>query len=356
MNRIEVSLGSRSYPILIGQGLLDRIGEFCAPLHASSIAIVTNDVLERLHLPTVVQSFTNAGVKPTTIVVPDGESHKTLPSWSGILDQLLASRLDRRSLIVALGGGVIGDLAGFAAASYQRGIPFVQVPTTLLSQVDSSVGGKTGVNHPAGKNMIGAFYQPQLVIIDTTTLDTLPDRELHAGLAEIIKYGLIRDREFFAWLEGNIDRLLARDSQALEHAIETSCRHKAEIVANDETEQGERALLNLGHTFGHAIEAGLGYGQWLHGEAVATGMVMAARLSSRLGWITAAEVERISQLLAHCDLPVEAPKLGADRFIELMTHDKKTIGGRIRLVLLKSIGEGIVTSDAAMAELREIVA
>lgn len=356
MRTIEVALGARTYPIHIGDGLLPRIAEFCGQLRPTSIAIVTNDVLERLHLPAVEESFARAGMRTTTVVVPDGESLKTLESWSGILDRLLAARLDRKSLLVALGGGVIGDLGGFAAAVYQRGIPFVQVPTTLLSQVDSSVGGKTGVNHPAGKNMIGAFYQPRLVLIDTSTLMTLPDRELRAGLAEVIKYGLIRDRAFFEWLEENIERLLRRDREALVHAIETSCRHKAEVVASDETEQGERALLNLGHTFGHAIEAGLGYGEWLHGEAVAAGSALAARLSARLGWLAAADVERIEQIFTTCGLPTDAPKLGPDRYLELMMHDKKSIGGKIRLILLREIGNAVVWGDTPIETMREIVA
>jgi 3-dehydroquinate synthase len=356
MRTIDVALGARSYPIHIGDDLLPRIAEFCEPLGATSIAIVTNDVLERLHLPAVAGSLARAGMHTTSIVIPDGESHKTMETWSGILDRLLAARLDRKSLLVALGGGVIGDLGGFAAAVYQRGIPFVQVPTTLLSQVDSSVGGKTGVNHPAGKNMIGAFYQPRLVLIDTGTLVTLPDRELRAGLAEVIKYGLIRDRGFFEWLERNVERLLRRDHDALVHAIETSCRHKAEVVANDETEQGERALLNLGHTFGHAIEAGLGYGEWLHGEAVATGTVLAARLSARLGWLAASDVERIERIFKTCGLPTDAPRLGPDRYLELMAHDKKSIGGRIRLILLRGIGDAVVWGDTPLAALRETVA
>jgi 3-dehydroquinate synthase len=355
MRTIDVALGERSYPIHIGAGLLPKIAEFCEAFRATSIAIVTNDVLERLHLPAVAESFAGAGMRTTTVVVPDGESLKTLESWSGILDRLLAARLDRKSLLVALGGGVIGDLGGFAASAYQRGIPFVQVPTTLLSQVDSSVGGKTGVNHPAGKNMIGAFYQPRLVLIDTATLGTLPDRELRAGLAEVIKYGLIRDPAFFEWLERNIERLLLRDPDAIVHAIETSCRHKAEVVANDETEQGERALLNLGHTFGHAIEAGLGYGEWHHGEAVAAGSVLAARLSARLGWLTASDVARIERIFAKCGLPTDAPKLGPDRYLELMAHDKKSIGGKVRLILLRGIGDAVVWGDTPTEFLRETV-
>ncbi|MEO8134712.1 MAG: 3-dehydroquinate synthase, partial [Betaproteobacteria bacterium] len=251
--------------------------------------------------------------------------------------------------------GVIGDMAGFAAACYQRGVDFIQIPTTLLSQVDSSVGGKTGINHPLGKNMVGAFYQPRLVVIDTSTLSTLPERELRAGLAEVIKYGLIRDRDFFGWLETNINALLARDPEALAHAIEVSCRQKAGIVASDETEQGERALLNFGHTFGHAIEAGLGFGTWLHGEAIAAGMVMAARLSARLGWLRSSDVDRIVTLLAVAGLPTQAPVLGVDRYLELMLRDKKTVSGTLRLILLKAIGEAVVTADAPLEDLRTIL-
>jgi len=289
------------------------------------------------------------------IEIPDGESHKTIETWCGVLDRMLGARLDRRSAVLALGGGVVGDVAGFAAATYQRGIDFVQIPTTLLSQVDSSVGGKTGVNHPLGKNQIGAFYQPRLVVIDTATLSTLPDRELRAGLAEVIKYGLIRDRAFFEWLEANMRSLLARDPEALAHAIEVSCRHKAEVVANDETEQGERALLNFGHTFGHAIEAGLGYGEWLHGEAIAAGMVSAARLSARLGWIEASDVDRIVAVLAAAGLPIVSPPLGADRYLELMSRDKKVVAGSLRLILLKSIGEAVMTAEVPLADLRAVL-
>ena len=278
-----------------------------------------------------------------------------MATWTHVHDCLLAARLDRKSAVLALGGGVVGDIAGFAAATYQRGISFIQVPTTLLAQVDSSVGGKTGVNHPLGKNMIGAFYQPELVVIDTSTLATLPLRELRAGLAEVIKYGLIRDRDFFAWLEANAQALLARDPAAMAHAIEVSCRHKAEVVANDETEQGERAMLNLGHTFGHAIEAGLGFGTWLHGEAVAAGTVMAARLSARLGWLPEPEVDRIASLLSAVGLPIEGPAFGADRYLELMAHDKKVIAGIMRLILLRAMGEGVVVSDAPVGDVRAVL-
>jgi len=356
MRTLDVRLGARSYPIHIGDRLFDRLPELTRIGDASSVAIVTNDVLEKLWLPAIRSSLESAGVHPrATIVVPDGEAQKTLQTWSHIQDRLLASRLDRKSVIIALGGGVVGDLAGFAAATYQRGIALVQLPTTLLSQVDSSVGGKTGVNHPAGKNMIGAFYQPGAVIIDTATLSTLPDRELSAGLAEVIKYGLIRDRAFFEWLETNIDALLARDQAALSYAIETSCRHKAEIVANDETEQGERALLNFGHTFGHAIEAALGYGEWLHGEAVAAGMVLAAQTSTTRGWMTREDASRIENLITRARLPIAAPALGAARWLELMAYDKKAVRGRIKLILLESIGHAVVDDTTSRETLTAVV-
>ena len=285
-------------------------------------------------------------------MLPDGESHKDWPTLNLIFDGLLGERCDRSTTLIALGGGVVGDMVGFAAATYQRGVPFIQVPTTLLSQVDSSVGGKTAINHPLGKNMIGAFYQPKLVLADTSVLNTLPDRELKAGLAEVIKYGLIRDLPFLDWIEANIARLLARDPDALAEAVERSCRNKAEVVAADETEQGERATLNLGHTFGHAIETGMGYGQWLHGEAVAAGVVMAADLSRRLGWLSDADVERVRAIHVRAGLPVKGAPLGADRYLELMAHDKKVTDGTLRLVLLRQIGRAVITSEAASADIR----
>jgi 3-dehydroquinate synthase len=315
------------------------------------VGLVTNSTIETIYLEPVRASFSAAGIATVPVVIPDGEEHKTIATWALVQDQLLAARLDRKCAVVALGGGVVGDIAGFAAATYQRGIDLIQVPTTLLSQVDSSVGGKTGVNHPLGKNLIGAFYQPRVVVIDIATLATLPERELRAGLAEVIKYGLIRDPLFFDWLEQNIGPLLARDPEALAYAIELSCRHKAAVVANDETEQGERALLNFGHTFGHAIENGLGYGEWLHGEAVAAGMVLAARLSERLGWLHGDAVARIVALLERAGLPVTAPALGADRYLDLMARDKKVISGSLRLILLKAIGEAVVTEEASRQEI-----
>jgi 3-dehydroquinate synthase len=291
--------------------------------------------------------------KLSEVILPDGERYKNLETWNLIFDGLLRQRFNRRCTIVALGGGVIGDMAGFAAACYQRGVPFIQIPTTLLSQVDSSVGGKTGINHALGKNMIGAFYQPRCVIADTDTLNTLEDRELSAGIAEVVKYGLIRDPQFFDWLEENMDALLARDPNALAYAIERSCRNKAEVVAADELEAGQRALLNLGHTFGHAIETGMGYGEWLHGEAVGAGMCMAAELSRRLGWMDSADCERSLNLIRRARLPVAPPpQIGTERFLELMAVDKKVLDGGLRLVLMKGIGNTLVTGDFDPAELR----
>jgi 3-dehydroquinate synthase len=352
MRTLTLDLGPRSYPIHIGSGLLARPGLLAAAIPGKRVAIVTNETVAPLYLEPVRHAL--AGFAPLEIVLPDGEQHKTLDTLNRVYTRLLEERCDRGTTIVALGGGVIGDIAGFAAASYQRGVPFVQVPTTLLAQVDSSVGGKTGVNHALGKNMIGAFWQPRAVIIDTDTLNTLPDRELSAGLAEVIKYGLIRDPEFLVWLETSIDRLLTRDPAATAHAIERSCRNKAEVVAADETESGVRAILNLGHTFGHAIETGMGYGAWLHGEAVAAGMVMAADLSRRLGWLSEADVARIARLVARARLPVKPPAaLGAERFRSLMSVDKKVQAGKLRLVLLRRLGEAVVTGDFPPAALDE---
>jgi 3-dehydroquinate synthase len=354
--RVDVSLRERSYPIYIGEGLLPAVGKLIGARPGTTAAIVTNTVVGELYSSAVHKELERSGFTVVSITIPDGEIHKTVETWSSIHDRLLAAKLDRKSLVVALGGGVVGDLAGFAAATYQRGIDMIQIPTTLLSQVDSSVGGKTGVNHPRGKNLIGAFYQPRLVVIDTSTLATLPDRELRAGLAEVIKYGLIRDRAFFDWLESNITALVNKDPAALAHAIEVSCRHKAEIVANDETEQGERALLNLGHTFGHAIEAGVGYGEWLHGEAVAAGTVLAARLSARMGWLDPNDVNRIVDLFVKAGLPTRAPALGVDRYLELMSRDKKVVAGSLRLILLNAIGKGVITDEANTEQLRATLA
>lgn len=349
MQSLTVELGERAYPIHIGRGLIDH-GELIRPLLKQPRAIVvTNTTVAPLYLARLSGALKAAAVEVVELVLPDGEQYKTWETLNLVFDALLQNRCERSTTLIALGGGVIGDMGGFAAACYQRGMPFIQVPTTLLSQVDSSVGGKTAINHPLGKNMIGAFYQPQLVLADTDTLNTLPDRELSAGLAEIIKYGLIRDLPFLAWLEANIERLLARESEALAEAILRSCANKAEVVAADERETGERALLNFGHTFGHAIETGMGYGVWLHGEAVAAGMMIAAELSARLGWIGAEDVSRVEKILLRARLPVTAPALPLSSYLEYMRHDKKVEGGRLRLVLCREIGKAVV-SDIATDE------
>ncbi len=339
---LEVDLGDRSYPIVIGQSLLNAPDLIARHIRGNRVAVITNTVVGPLYLDRLVGLLTQAGKQVTTVVLPDGEEEKNWASVMRVFDTLLAEKCDRKTTLVALGGGVIGDLTGFAAATYMRGVPFVQVPTTLLAQVDSSVGGKTGINHPLGKNMIGAFYQPQAVLADTATLNTLPPRELSAGLAEVIKHGAIIDPAFFGWIEANIDRLLARDADALAHAIQRSCEIKAEVVRQDEREGGLRAILNFGHTFGHAIESGLGYGEWLHGEAVGCGMVMAADLSYRLGFIEADARDRIARLVAAAGLPVRAPNLGDQRWLELMRVDKKNEGGQIKFVLLKQLGTAVI--------------
>ena len=354
MKTLGVELGERRYPIYIGKNILARADLLQPHIGGRQVMIVTNNTVAPLYLHKTQAAF--AGKQCYSVILPDGEQYKTWDVLNRIFDALLENQCDRHVTVVALGGGVIGDMAGFAAACYQRGVPFIQLPTTLLAQVDSSVGGKTGVNHPLGKNMIGAFHQPQCVLIDTATLDTLPDRELSAGLAEVIKYGIIRDAAFLDWLETNMDALLRRDASVLAEAIERSCRNKAEVVAADERESGERALLNLGHTFGHAIETGMGYGTWLHGEAVATGMCMAATLSERLGWIKRADVARIETLVQRAHLPVRAPiTLDPARMLEMMAVDKKAQDGRIRLVLLKAIGNAVVTADYDPALLREVL-
>jgi len=341
---LNVDLGERSYPIMIGPGLLADPAALVRHVGGHKAAIVTNTTVAPLYLERVAAPLRAAGKEVVEIVLPDGEEHKGWGSLMTVFDALLANKCDRKTTLVALGGGVIGDLTGFAAASYMRGVPFVQIPTTLLAQVDSSVGGKTGINHPLGKNMIGAFYQPRAVLADTSTLDTLPPRELAAGLAEVIKHGAILDGEFFDWIEANIARLVAREPDALAHAIARSCEIKADVVRKDEREGGLRAVLNFGHTFGHAIEAGLGYGAWLHGEAVGCGMVMAADLSQRLGLIDAASAERLRKLVAAAGLPTVAPDLGAARWIELMEVDKKNEGGAIKFILLKPLGSPSITS------------
>lgn len=354
MKILNVDLGDRSYPIYIGRGGLTDSAYFTPHIQGKQVMVVTNETVAPLYLERCLHSLRDYVCE--TVILPDGEQYKTLETLNTIFTALLEKRCNRRVTIVALGGGVIGDMAGFAAACYQRGVPFIQVPTTLLSQVDSSVGGKTGVNHPLGKNMIGAFYQPQCVIADTETLNTLDDRQLSAGIAEVIKYGLICDRAFFDWLEGNVEKLLARDPDALAYAIEVSCRNKAMVVAADETEHGMRAILNLGHTFGHAIETGMGYGEWLHGEAVAAGMVMAAYLSRALGWLDDDAFSRTEALLRKAKLPVRGPgELSVDAYLELMAVDKKVLSGKIRLVLLKRIGEAIVTDDFPLETMKATI-
>ena len=344
MREVKVELGDRSYPIYIGDGVLTSPDLLTGLLKTRQVLIVTNTTIEPLYLPALRSVL--AGIDAETCVIPDGESYKTLNVMNDIITMLLQKRFSRDCCLIALGGGVVGDITGFAAACYQRGVQYIQVPTTLLAQVDSSVGGKTAVNHKQGKNMIGAFYQPAAVLADIGVLNTLPDRELSAGLAEVIKYGLIRDAEFFTWLEENMSRLTARDPDALAYAVERSCINKAEVVAADETEQGLRAILNLGHTFGHAVETGQDYRDWLHGEAVGLGLLMAADMSRRMGWLDEATVQRIRPVIAAAGLPVELPAdMTAGSMRELMTVDKKSRQGRLFLVLLKAIGEAAVTDQ-----------
>jgi len=354
MKTLSVELGDRSYPIYINQDLLGKPDVLAPYILGQQVLVVTNDTVAPLYLDKALNAV--ADFEHEHIILPDGEQYKTLETTQRIFDCLLEKQFNRTATLIALGGGVIGDITGFAAACYQRGVNFIQIPTTLLAQVDSSVGGKTGVNHPLGKNMIGAFYQPQCVLADTNTLSTLDDRQLSAGIAEVIKYGLIRDPEFFIWLEENIDLLLQRDNQALSYAIERSCQNKAEVVAADEKEGGQRALLNLGHTFGHAIETGTGYGTWLHGEAVASGMLMAADLSCRLGWMTSNDLDRVKSILIKSRLPVDAPaEVSTTQFLELMAVDKKVLAGKLRFVLMKGIGKSLVTEDFDHAHLRALL-
>jgi 3-dehydroquinate synthase len=344
MKTLTVNLGVRSYPIHIGQGLLRKPGLLTEHIRGRQVLVVTNETIAPLYLESIKKLLD--GFDLAAVILPDGEQYKTIETLNSVFTGLLEHRFNRHCTLVALGGGVIGDITGFAAACYQRGVAFLQIPTTLLAQVDSSVGGKTGVNHPLGKNMIGAFHQPGCVVIDTDTLDTLDQRQLAAGLAEVIKYGLIHDAGFFTWLERNIERLKAREKPSLAYAIERSCSIKAEIVAADERESGRRALLNLGHTFGHAIETGTGYGNWLHGEAIAAGMRMAADLSARHEWLSRADVARIESLLQRAGLPTSPPE-GMDeaQFMDLMAIDKKVVDGGLRLVLLKAIGSAVITGD-----------
>ncbi|MCC7120837.1 MAG: 3-dehydroquinate synthase [Gammaproteobacteria bacterium] len=355
MIRVDVELAERSYPIFIGTGLLRDATLLGRAIKTRQVMVVTNDRVAPLYLDSVLTGLGDRQI--ASVVLPDGEEYKTLESFSTIMTALLEHRFERGCTVVALGGGVVGDLAGFAAACYQRGVRFVQVPTTLLAQVDSAVGGKTAVNHALGKNMIGAFHQPAAVLADLDTLATLDVREFRAGVAEIIKYGLIRDREFFEWLEANLDALLAREASAVTHAIKRSCENKAEVVAADEHESGERALLNLGHTFGHAIEHALGYGSWLHGEAVAAGMCMAASMSARTGMIAPTTRDRILALIARAGLPVTPPAgPTVDELLAAMRIDKKNQGGRIRLVLLDAIGHASVRDDYDAQALLDVLA
>lgn len=354
MQTLNLDLGDRSYPIYIGQGLLQQAGLLTEHVQGKSTVTVSNQTIAPLYLQPVSAALSS--YKHSAVILPDGEAYKNIETLNQIYTHLLEAKADRKTTLIALGGGVVGDMTGFAAASYQRGVNFIQVPTTLLAMVDSSVGGKTGVNHPLGKNMIGAFHQPQAVIIDTNTLNTLADRELSSGLAEVIKYGLIRDPEFLAWLDTHMDALLARDPAALTAAIYRSCQHKAEVVASDERESGQRALLNLGHTFGHAIEAAMGYGQWLHGEAVATGMVMAAELSEQMGWLAKSDVQYIRHLLAQANLPIDPPAtMSGDDFMRYMSVDKKVLDGSLRLILMQSLGESVVTADFDAEALKRVL-
>ncbi len=356
MQTLNVELASRSYPIYIGRHLLSRAELILPHLKRKQVAIVTNTTVAPLYLDKLSKMLAEAGVKITPIILPDGEAYKNSETLNKIYDALLENHCERSTTLIALGGGVIGDLTGYAAATFLRGVPFIQIPTTLLSQVDSSVGGKTGINHPLGKNMIGAFYQPQAVLADIDTLQTLPPREFSAGVAEVVKYGLIRDADFFDWLETNVEKLMGLDEAVLSYAIYRSCQNKAEVVARDEHENGERALLNLGHTFGHAIENAMGYGVWLHGEAVAAGMMMAADLSRRMGWLSHQEVERIHALLTKAKLPLDAPQLGVEKYLALMQLDKKVADGKIRLILQQGIGKSVITSDYDVEKLRETLA
>ena len=353
MATLRVELGDRAYPIEVGSGLIGDPERYRPFLRGPRVAVVTCTTVAALYLAKVSGALRAAGAEVLEVVLPDGEEHKRWDTLNLVFDALLQARCDRQTTIVALGGGVVGDMAGFAAAVYQRGIPFIQVPTTLLSQVDSSVGGKTGINHPLGKNMIGAFYQPLAVIADVDTLATLPRRELRAGIAEVVKHGFIRDPAFVDWLEADIERLDAGEAAALTRAVVRSCEIKSEVVGADEREGGLRAILNFGHTFGHAIESGLGYGEWVHGEAVAAGMVMAADLSARAGMLPAADAARVPRLLARVGLPVAGPAgLSAERYLELMSVDKKAARGRIRFILLERVGSAVLRGDLPEAMVR----
>jgi 3-dehydroquinate synthase len=354
LHTVPIELGERSYPISIGSGLLRDSATWAQVPSAAQAVIVTNTTVGPLYAEQLRRAVAGRHQAVHIVALPDGEEHKNWETLNLIFDALLQKACDRKTVLYALGGGVVGDMTGFAAACYMRGVPFVQVPTTLLAQVDSSVGGKTAINHPLGKNMIGAFYQPRLVVCDLDTLGTLAAREFSAGLAEVIKYGPIADMEFLGWIEANVRGMIARDTALLAHAIRRSCEIKAWVVGQDERESGLRAILNFGHTFGHAIEAGLGYGQWLHGEAVGCGMVMALHLSQRLGLVDAAFVERVSALIRTAGLPVVGPALGADRYLELMQVDKKTEAGELKFVVIDKPGSAVVLS-APQAMVREVI-
>jgi len=349
MKKIIVELGDRSYPIYAGNDLLSKTNLLAENIRSKQLMVVSNTTIAPLYLEKLMQSLqglASEGLEINSVILPDGEQYKTLDAVNDIITALLGKRYSRNCCLLALGGGVVGDITGFAAACYQRGVDYIQLPTTVLAQVDSSVGGKTGVNHAAGKNMIGAFHQPRAVIADTSVLETLDDREVSAGFAEVVKYGLIRDAKFFDWLEDNIEKLVNRDADALAYIIEQSCNNKAEVVAEDEMESGIRAILNLGHTFGHAIETGLGYGKWLHGEAIALGMLMAADLSHRMGWVSEDITDRIEKMLVKLNLPVALPDdLDPEKMRELMSVDKKSKDGMLFLILLKGIGEAVVTDE-----------
>ncbi len=356
MQTLGITLGDRAYSIHVGSGIIESTNLVADALASPRAAIVTNSIVRPLYADRLAERLKQRGVTVTIVTLEDGESHKTWESLNLVYDTMLRARCDRRTTVIAVGGGVVGDIAGFAAATFMRGVPFIQVPTTLLAQVDSSVGGKTAINHPLGKNMIGAFYQPAMVIADTNTLATLPDRELKAGLAEVIKHGAVRDASFFEWLEENMERLLARAPRALSHAVVRSVEIKAAVVSIDERETGPRALLNFGHTFGHAIEAGLGFGNWLHGEAVAAGMVMAADLSVRIGKLARDDAGRIRRLIQRAGLPVVGPNLGIDRYLDLMSLDKKVALGRMRFILLAGLGQGFIAESTPQESVRSTLA
>ena len=355
MITLDLVLPDTRYPIYIGESLYADAARIVAHLPQKKAAIITNETIAPLYLAPLQAALEAAGVAVTPVILPDGEAYKTWETLNLIFDALLGARAERKTTLIALGGGVIGDMTGFAAACYQRGAPFIQIPTTLLAQVDSSVGGKTAINHPLGKNMIGAFYQPRAVLADMAVLDTLPERELSAGLAEVIKYALLGDVQFLAWLEQHIEALRARDRATLAEAVRHCCQMKADIVGEDEKETGVRALLNLGHTFGHAIEAGMGYGAWLHGEAVAAGMVLAAETSRLLGWISEADVARVTALIERAGLPILSPDLGVDAWISHMGHDKKVEEGQLRFVLLRQLGQAVIEKGVPLTVLREVL-